>query len=124
MTPFFNAFDQLFWEMDTYVMGPITDYFFPFVYSFELGAAVLDALDTEVLVALTMFSLGASMVLLAEMVTVFIEDVVSLAGRAKSTLDKSSKFKSLITRMSPTTKPSTSRFPLFRQLLSLTSVFK
>ena len=105
-------------------MGPITDYFFPFIYSFELGAAVLDALDTEVLVALTMFSLGASMVLLAEMVTVFVEDVVSLAGRAKTTLDKSSKFKSLITRMSPTTKTSSNRFPLFRQLLSLTSVFK
>ena len=105
-------------------MGPITDYFFPFVYSFELGAAILDALDTEVLVALTMFSLGASVVLLAEMMTVFAEDVVSAAGRIKSTLNSSSRFKSLINRMSPTSKIATSRFPLFRQLLSLKSLFR
>lgn len=119
------AFDQFINESSEVLVAPLEKFVYVYIYSFELGAAVLDSMDALVLTMLVSASTGALIVLLSEMAIVFVEDVCDFVSTAKSTLASTqARLQSKIARISNVNKATTSRYPIFRRLISLTTIFK
>lgn len=84
MIMFYALFDQLKLEIWTAITLPLVTILLPLVYSFELAATTLDALDIESFLAVLLLSLGVSIVLVVEMFRILSDKVLSVLIKTKT----------------------------------------
>lgn len=92
---------------------------------FELMSPVLDAFEVDAQVTIILFSLAASLALLNEMMQSLVYTLTpSSSAKQSSTNQSSGAMLSALKLLTVPMKVASSRYPLFKRLLSMTSLFK